>query len=195
MLVAPDARTLAIRGADMLFGRLIGVWRAASLGLGRGRGVAPAATLYAYSRHVVPVPPDWDERVLVSGYWFLDEADGWQMPEALSAFLAAGDRPIYVGFGSMPVPDAAALTATLIEGVRLSGRRAVLNAGWAGLGGDLPATILGIDEAPFDWLFPRVAAVIHHGGSGSVGFGLTHGRPSQIVPFGFDQPHSQRVTV
>jgi sterol 3beta-glucosyltransferase len=176
----------------MLFGAAIQRWRTRVLGLRRLPADGPWAEraripmVYGFSEHVVPRPVDWGEQIAVTGWW-LPGWPGWEPPDRLRRFVEDGDPPVYIGFGSMPVPDAAALTATLVEGVRLSGRRAVLNAGWAGLGGDLPATILGVDEAPFDWLFPRVAAVIHHGGSGSVGFGLTHGRPSQIVPFGFDQ--------
>lgn len=142
--------------------------------------------IYGFSEHVVPRPVDWGDEIAITGWWLPRWRD-WQPPNSLQRFIEGGEAPVYIGFGSMPVPDAARLTRAIIEGVRLSGRRAVLNAGWAGLSGALPSNMFGIEQAPFDWLFPRVAAVIHHGGSGTVGFGLTHGRPSQIVPFGFDQ--------
>jgi len=61
--------------------------------------------------------------------------------------------------------------------------------GWGGLGkGDLPETILRVDSIPHDWLFPRVAAVVHHGGSGTTATGLRFGRPTVVVPFFADQP-------
>jgi sterol 3beta-glucosyltransferase len=75
----------------------------------------------------------------------------------------------------------------VLEAVRRSGQRAVLHARWAGLGGALPPEVYPIRYAPYDWLRPRVAAVVHDGGSGTTGFGFWSGVPSVIVPFGFDQ--------
>ncbi|HRF50055.1 MAG TPA: glycosyltransferase [Anaerolineales bacterium] len=175
-----------------LFGSAIQRWRKAQLGLRRLPALGPWAErraspmIYGFSEHVVPRPPDWGDQIAITGWW-LPRWPDWRPSIDLQRFVEDSDPPVYIGFGSMPVSDAAGLTRTIVDGVRLSGRRAVLNAGWAGLGGELPASILGIDQAPYDWLFPRMSAVIHHGGSGTVGFGLTHGRPSQIVPFGFDQ--------
>ena len=105
------SHSLAIHGAGLLFGRLIREWRSASLGLDGTRGQRqPAGTLYAYSPHVVPKPADWGEDVLVSGYWFLG-SDEWRPDAELSAFLDAGEPPVYVGFGSMPGIDAASRLA------------------------------------------------------------------------------------
>jgi UDP:flavonoid glycosyltransferase YjiC (YdhE family) len=65
----------------------------------------------------------------------------------------------------------------------------LLHAGWAGLGNtDLPETIFLLDYAPYAWLLPRMAAVIHHGGSGTTGFALRSGVPSMVIPFTSDQP-------
>ena len=176
----------------LLFGPAIQRWRTRTLGLRRldaAQALAERATspmIYGFSEHVVPRPTDWGEQIAITGWWLPGWPD-WRPPEDLQRFVEDGEPPVFIGFGSMPVADAARLTRMIVDAVGLSGRRAVLNAGWAGLGGGLPANILGIEQAPYDWLFPRVSAVIHHGGSGTVGFGLTHGRPSQIVPFGFDQ--------
>ena len=87
----------------------------------------------------------------------------------------------------MPVRDPVKITTLIVEAVRRSGRRAILHAGWAGLGGDLPAEIFPITYAPYGWLFPRMAAIVHHGGSGTTGFGFASGVPSIVVPFAFDQ--------
>jgi UDP:flavonoid glycosyltransferase YjiC (YdhE family) len=87
----------------------------------------------------------------------------------------------------MPVGNPAQTTALVVEAVRRSDRRAVLHAGWAGLGGALPPEVFPIQYAPYDWLFPRMAAIVHHGGSGTTGFGFWSGVPSLVVPFGFDQ--------
>jgi UDP:flavonoid glycosyltransferase YjiC (YdhE family) len=87
----------------------------------------------------------------------------------------------------MPAGDPERTTALIVEAVRLASRRAVLHAGWAGLGGALPPEIFPITYAPYSWLFPRMAAVVHHGGSGTTGFGFRSGVPSVFVPFVFDQ--------
>jgi sterol 3beta-glucosyltransferase len=82
------------------------------------------------------------------------------------------------------------LAAPVIEAVRLSNQRAVLLGGWASLHqGDLPDHIYAIESAPHDWLFPHMAAVVHHGGAGTIAAGLRAGVPSVVVPFFADQPY------
>lgn len=146
-------------------------------------------TLYGYSRHVVPTPTDWDATHQVTGYWFLDEADDWQPPQDFVDFLASGSPPVYVGFGSMLNQDPAAVAATVLDALRLSGQRGVLSSGWGGLTrSDLPDGVYMIDSMPHSWLFPRMAGVVHHGGAGTTAAGLRAGVPTVIVPFMADQP-------
>ncbi len=169
-------------------------WRREALGLGRapfwGRFGMPrqeVPVLNGFSGHVVPRPPDWGDGVQVTGYWFPEEA-GWQPPAELVRFLEAGPPPVFVGFGSMPVPDAEGTTALVLEALRQSGRRGIVHTGWGGVGGrDLPGWAFRLDYAPYGWLFPRMAVVVHHGGSGTTAFGLRAGVPSLVVPFLFDQ--------
>ena len=139
-----------------------------------------------FSEHVVPRQPDWGNHIHLTGWWYPDDPQ-WDPPIALQRFIEGGSPPVFIGFGSMPVRDPARTTKLIVEAVQLSGQRAVLHAGWADLGGDLPAEIFSIDYAPYRWLFPRMAAVVHHGGSGTTGFGFLSGVPSIFVPFGFDQ--------
>ena len=139
-----------------------------------------------FSEHVVPRHPDCGNHIHLTGWWYPDDPQ-WDPPIALQRFIEDGSPPIFIGFGSMPVRDPVRTTNLIVEAVRMSGQRAVLHAGWAGLGGDLPAEIFSIDYAPYGWLFPRMAAVVHHGGSGTTGFGFLSGVPSIFVPFGFDQ--------
>jgi UDP:flavonoid glycosyltransferase YjiC (YdhE family) len=88
----------------------------------------------------------------------------------------------------MPDKDPAATTRMLIEALRMTGQRGIISSGWAGLGdADLPKTVFKLDYAPFAWLLPQMAMVIHHGGSGSTGAGLASGVPSMVVSHGFDQ--------
>jgi sterol 3beta-glucosyltransferase len=146
-------------------------------------------TLYAYSEHVLPRPDDWPANANVTGAWFLDEVDGWEPPPALLAFLDAGPPPVYVGFGSMGAAHADARAATVLKAVALTGERALLATGWGGLKADaLPPNVYMLNAAPHDWLFPRMKAVVHHGGAGSTMAGLRAGKPTVICPFFGDQP-------
>lgn len=163
----------------------------------RALGLSPASLLYpplrdpilnGFSTRVVPRPADWNERVHVTGWWILPEPD-WTPPPALVEFLAAGAPPVFAGFGSMIAPDPAALTRLLIEAFQRAGVRGVISSGWAKLGGDLPPGFLAVDYVPYAWLFPQMAAVIHHGGSGTTGFALRSGVPSMVVSFTADQPY------
>lgn len=145
--------------------------------------------IHGYSPRVVPQPADWPAQYHTTGYWFLDEGDQWTPPADLRRFLEAGPPPIGIGFGSMTGHDNAAVTRLLIEAVHLSGQRAILLSGWAGLGeAELPDTILRLEAAPHDWLFPRLAAVVHHGGAGTTAASLRAGVPTIIVPHMADQP-------
>jgi sterol 3beta-glucosyltransferase len=145
--------------------------------------------VYGYSRHVAPVPPDWGDWLYVTGYWFLDAGDDWQPPADLVAFLDAGPPPVYIGFGSMVDHEAEAVTEIVLGALANSGRRAILLGGWSRLGrGRLPDSILRVDWAPHSWLFPRLAAVVHHGGAGTTAAGLRAGVPNVMVPYFADQP-------
>jgi sterol 3beta-glucosyltransferase len=145
-------------------------------------------TLMAYSHHLLPRPADWLPEIDVTGYWFLDRPAKWRPPTDLVAFLDAGPPPIYVGFGSMTLPDPEAMARLVLAAIAQAGCRAVLAAGWGGLRSTArPADVFVIDETPHDWLFPRMAAVIHHGGAGTTAAALRAGVPSVIVPFMGDQ--------
>jgi UDP:flavonoid glycosyltransferase YjiC (YdhE family) len=172
-------------------------FRRASTRFRAGIGLPPAPlryvapnnpVLFGFSPLVIPPPPDWGPQVYVTGWWALDET-GWEPPSDLAAFLEVGPPPVFIGFGSMIAQDPAALTRNVIQAVQAAGQRAVLSRGWAGMGdAELPDAIFQADYAPYEWLFPRMAAVIHHGGSGTTGLALRSGVPSLIVPFTADQP-------
>jgi UDP:flavonoid glycosyltransferase YjiC (YdhE family) len=143
--------------------------------------------LNGFSSQVVQRPADWGEHIYTSGYWF-PEDKGWQSPADLMKFLDAGDPPVFIGFGSMPVKDPQHMTAVILEALEQTGQRCILHVGWGGLGDQaLPEHVFKLDYAPYGWLFPRMAMVIHHGGSGTTSFGLRSGVPACVVSFVFDQ--------
>jgi UDP:flavonoid glycosyltransferase YjiC (YdhE family) len=191
---APGVRLshrLSALGIDLLVGPAAKRVRAE---LGLPARPAPVAlglpALYGYSPVVVPQPPEWGPDRHVTGYWTLPDGEGWTPPAELTAFLAAGPPPVCIGFGSMVGDDPAALSALVRDAARRAGMRAVLLSGWGGLDAAAPSSddLLVLDQAPHDWLFPRCAAVVHHGGAGTTGAGLRAGVPSVLVPFGMDQP-------
>jgi sterol 3beta-glucosyltransferase len=144
--------------------------------------------IYAFSPSVLPRPSDWGPAKTVSGYWFLDEATDYEPAAELAAFLDRGPPPVYVGLGSIIDRERDQMTRIVIEAMDTAGQRAILQSGWADLGSrQMPDSILLVDDVPHDWLFPRCAAAVHHGGAGTTAVGLRAGLPTVVVPFFFDQ--------
>jgi len=144
-------------------------------------------SLFGYSASVVPVPADWPSDVHVTGYWWNDPHPGWVPDPALVSFLGAGDPPVYLGFGSMRGDEPEKVARTLVAAARRVGRRAVLSGGWAGLAVAGAVDVLSVDDVPHAWLFPQMAAVVHHGGAGTTAATLRAGVPSVVVPHMVDQ--------
>lgn len=195
----PGYNALTYRLAEQIvwsgFGPSIERWRAESLNLRRWGWAghfdrmeeARVPILAGISPHVVPRPWDWGEHIHMTGYWYPPEG-GPPSDEGLIRFVESGAPPVFFGFGSMSVPDPARATRLLLDAIRTTDRRAILQAGWAGLGrGELPANVYVIGETDYGWLFPRMSAIVHHGGSGTTAFGLRAGVPAVIVPLAFDQ--------
>ncbi|WP_030452195.1 glycosyltransferase [Herbidospora cretacea] len=135
--------------------------------------------------------PEPESGVVQTGAWILP--DTRPLSSELSAFLDAGDPPVYFGFGSIRAPRG--LAEAMLEAARATGRRAILSRGWADL---LPAEpgpdVLSIDEVNQQALFPRVAAVVHHGGAGTTTAAALAGTPQVVVPQVYDQYYwAQRV--
>ena len=151
-------------------------------------GSADTPVIYGYSPLLVPEQAAWTTNQRVTGFWFLDAA-GWRPPATLTRFLDVGEPPVVVGFGSMGDCHAKETAAIVLDALRKTQQRAILLGGWASLGESekLPETVLRLDEAPHDWLLPRAAAILHHGGAGTTAAALKAGIPSVIVPFFGDQ--------
>jgi sterol 3beta-glucosyltransferase len=155
----------------------------------------PVPVLYSYSSHVIPRPNDWQETTRATGYWFLDRPSDFSAPPALVDFLTAGKPPVCIGFGSMTGRNPEQLTEIVLAALKQTRQRGILLTGWGGLSNaDLPDEVFKLESIPHDWLFPQVAAVVHHGGAGTTAAVLRAGVPSIIVPFFGDQPFwGQRV--
>jgi sterol 3beta-glucosyltransferase len=188
---------VAQRIAWAIFGKTLNVWRSRQ-GLPRLRSypemVSPAQaagspTLYPYSPAVLPKPADWPETDHVTGYWLLRAPADWELPRDLRDFLDSGPPPVLFGFGSMTGRNPQKRTREVVRALELSGHRGVIVTGGGGALTriDAPSSVMFIDNAPFSRLFPRMAAVVHHGGAGTTATALRAGVPSIMMPVGFDQ--------
>jgi vancomycin aglycone glucosyltransferase len=141
-------------------------------------------TWLAADAALAPVPATPGRKVLQTGTWVL--ADRTPLSADLEAFLESGEAPIFVGFGSMPA--AAGASRHLIGAVRAVGRRILVSRGWAGLDIiDNAPDCLVVGDVSHDLLFPRVAAVVHHGGAGTAAAAARAGIPQVITPMFSDQ--------
>jgi len=171
--------------------RLVNNWRKEVLNLPatstiEGKNIP---ILHFYSSLVMPEPEDWDDNTITAGYWFLDSDLDWQPPQELVKFLKAGSEPVYIGFGSISGSNPKKTANLVKDALDISKKRAIIATGWGGLELEkIPDNIFVIKEIRHDWLFPQVAAVIHHGGAGTTAAGLRAGKPTIICPFFGDQP-------
>lgn len=138
---------------------------------------------------LAPWPGGDVDGVVVTGVWILP--DERPLPVAVTAFLDAGEPPIYVGFGSMQVPEGTGAAA--LAAARAVGRRAIVHRGWGELSpGDNGADVLVVGEVNQQALFPRTAAVVHHGGAGTTTAAARAGMPQVVVPWQYDQHYFAR---
>ena len=146
----------------------------------------PIPLIYHFSPHLLNRPRDWPETTHMTGYWPLERQD-YKPPEDLLRFLEAGPPPLYLGFGSMVTNRQDFLSEVVARALRQSGQRAVLCAGEGGIADPNREDVYYTNFVPFDWLFPRVQGVVHHGGTGVTHLGLRYGKPTVICPVIADQ--------
>jgi UDP:flavonoid glycosyltransferase YjiC (YdhE family) len=181
------------------FKRVINRWRKESLGLpplpisGRPYGRDRAAKtpfLYGFSPLIIPPPPDWHDNVHVTGYWFLRHSTSWRPSKELLEFLESGPPPVYIGFGSAVPERSAALTRLTLDALERAGQRGIIMPLRGGLSSlRLPPNVFSFDFIPHDWLFPQMAAIVHHGGAGTTAETLHSGVPSIVVSFWIEEEY------
>jgi UDP:flavonoid glycosyltransferase YjiC (YdhE family) len=177
---------------DLLLRRSVNSMRA-SLGLApkahlRDHLLEAGSVVIAADEELFPPDPQWQGRYPYVSSIFFD--DPTPLDPELDAWLAAGEPPVYIGFGSMSGKGTDRIERILVEALAASGRRCLLDAGWAGLGaGALPAGWRSVRGAPHAALFARVAVVVHHGGSGTTAQALRAGVPQVLLPLILDQFH------
>jgi sterol 3beta-glucosyltransferase len=143
--------------------------------------------LYGFSSHVVPKPSDWQHLAHLTGYWIPEEEHEREPAREIVDFLAAGPAPITIAFGSTKTKRLSEIKHKVLSTVTERNQRCILVTGETDP--TYPASdVLQVDYVPYSWLFPRSAAVIHHGGAGTTARGLMAGIPNIILPFTSDQP-------
>ena len=152
-------------------------------------------TLYGFNSTLAPPHRSWNPRdYRYCGYCFEDDEDE-SLPSELETFLNRGPAPVYLGFGSVTVPETDRLTRTALEAAQRSSCRLIIGKGWTGLGTpevlgeypDLSDRVLVIDEVSHTRLFPRCAGICHHGGAGTTHRAARAGVPQFIMPLIVDQ--------
>jgi sterol 3beta-glucosyltransferase len=104
-------------------------------------------------------------------------------------FLSEGEPPVCITFGSMVNRQMERLRSAVLEALKRTRQRAIILTGWGDWG--IPAddvSLLFLESAPHDWLFPRFNLIIHHGGAGTTAAALRSGTPSLVIPLAGDQP-------
>jgi UDP:flavonoid glycosyltransferase YjiC (YdhE family) len=155
---------------------------------GAERHAGRVIELVAMSRALIDPEQQWPEHFAFTGFWY----DGGAAPTAdLERFVAGGPPPVAVTLGSMISFDVASLVRKVTEAVRSIGRRAVIVGGWSGVraADSVEGVTFCTPEAPYDWLFPRSACVLHHGGCGTAAAVLRAGVPSVVMPQVLCQQH------
>ncbi len=133
---------------------------------------------------LAPAFPAAGLEVVQTGAWML--SDGTALTDGLEDFLAKGAPPIYLGFGSMQASEQTG--RMLLEAARLLGLRSILSQGWANLTpGDTGNDCFSIGDVNHQKLFPRMAAIVHHGGSGTTTAAARAGIAQVIIPHNYDQ--------
>jgi rhamnosyltransferase subunit B len=147
---------------------------------------SPRCVLAMFSSLLAAPQPDWPRQTIVTGFPFYDRHhEQPAMPPALEHFLVDGPAPIVFSLGSSAVMAAGEFYRTSLEAAQRLGRRAVFLTGKMEQG--LPKDAMAAEYAPHSELFPRAAAIVHHGGIGTTAQAMRSGRPMLVVPFSHDQ--------
>ncbi len=148
-----------------------------------GPARAEVLDLVALNRRLIDPHNQWDPRYRFTGFWGSQPRVAGEMSPELEAFLAAGPPPVVMTLGSMAFSDLDSIQAVFAEALRQVGQRGVLVRGWSeGVPPAPDERLILVDEAPYEALFARSAAVVHHGGVGTLAAVLRAGLPSVILP-------------
>ncbi len=146
--------------------------------------------LYMISPSLFVRPDYWPQNAQVFGYLERDKTTQWKPTDALQDFLSQHAKPIVLSFGSMVNGQAEKVTKMFMDIFEAHNIPAIINASSGGL--KEPETynydlFHFVKDIPYDWIFPKVYGVIHHGGSGTSHMVTKYGCVSLIIPHIIDQ--------
>ncbi len=151
-------------------------------------------TIYTVSPSLFSRPDYWPETAQVVGFFERDKTVDWHPDEHLLTFLDTHEKIVFISFGSMTNTDPQLKTETIVNVLRRHEIPAIINTSWGGLSEiDAPEHVMFVDNVPYDWLYPHIYAVVHHGGSGSTHMALKYGCQSLVIPHVLDQPFWART--
>jgi UDP:flavonoid glycosyltransferase YjiC (YdhE family) len=150
--------------------------------------------LHCFSPSLRARPHDWPSQIDITGFLFLPNEKRRanfqeQIPVDLIRWLNTGEKPIYIGFGSIPIPDPKKFESILTELLDTTTHRFIFCQGWS-LPTNLPdhPRLFKVKSISHDWLLPRCKAAIIHGGVGTTAAALKAKIPLIIVSIIADQP-------
>lgn len=147
---------------------------------------SPCLNIIAASPTLCP-SPNFASNHKLTGAWYFAETDYVPSPELVD-FLSSGSPPIVISFGSVSGRNGRETTEILIRAVKMIKQRAIIQAGWEGLGvQDVPSDIFCTEYVPHHWLFPQASCIVHHGGAGTTTSACRAGVPSVVVPHHSEQ--------
>jgi len=128
-----------------------------------------------------------------TGFLLLPSQNG--LPENVKKFLDSGKPPVFIGFGSNPVSRPEKFSQIFDEVSKATNQRLIVSKGWADLTDNNTSDVLYVDEMPFDLLFPRLAAIVYHGGTGTMAAAARAGLPQLAFPYMADQFENRKQIV
>lgn len=134
--------------------------------------------IYGISKHFLDRPDDWAKNQHLTGFWFSQRKN--RLDPDLEKFIKSGKAPLLITFSSMPVEKE--LSELILNCINEIDERFIIIKGWGDWDISESEKIKVIETAPFDALFPKIKAVIHHGGIGTTAECLRAGKPMFICP-------------
>lgn len=152
-------------------------------------------SFYTVSPSLFPRPGYWPKTANVTGYYERDKTRNWQPDTELLAFINTNKKIVFITFGSMSNPEPKEKTRMILDVLQRNQISAIINTSWGGLEeiNEPPENVHFVSNIPYDWIFPKMYAVVHHGGSGTTHTALKYGCPSLIVPHIIDQFYWNRT--
>ena len=153
-------------------------------------------SFYPVSPSLFPKPEYWPSCANVVGYYERDKMINWKPDTQLEHFINKNKKIVFITFGSMSNPNPKEKTQMIVDVLKRNDISAIINTSWGGLEElkEYPDHIHFVSNIPYDWIFPKMYAAVHHGGSGTTHTALKYGCPSLIIPHIVDQFYWNRTT-